>query len=106
MRPHVPDAALRPDDVPATDAAWEEIVEFGHRFHAYKVAGSLQRVARLTVEAHDRWAATGELPDDLTRLRVALFHTVRAVGLEGEPDPDTERWARALVAGVHRQLVG
>lgn len=100
MRRHVPDAELTPDMIPAPDAPWREIAEFGHRFHAYKVAGSLGRVARLTVESHDEWERTGVLPNDLSRLRLCLFHTVRAVGLGAEPDPETEAWARALVAGV------
>lgn len=100
MRPHVPNERLGPDLVPDADAPWRELVEFGHRFHAYRVAGSLQRVARLTVETHERWQRTGELPDDLTRLRLCLFHTVRAVGLEGDPDEETEAWARALVGAI------
>lgn len=102
MRPHVPDTALTAAMIPASDAPWPEVAEFGHRFHAYKVAGSLDRVARLTVETHDRWQRDGSLPDDLPRLRLSLFHTVRAVGLDGEPDPATERWARALVAAIAR----
>lgn len=100
MRPHLPDDRLRAADVPPPDAPWDAITEFGHRFHAYKVAGSLARVSQLTVETHDRWQRTGTLPDDRIRLRVALFHTVRAVGLDGTPDPDTERWARALVRHI------
>ncbi len=100
MRPHVPDAALAPADVPPAAGAWRDLVVFGHTFHAYKVAGSLQRVADLTLETHDAWAADGVLPEDLTRLRLALFHTVRAVGPDGEPDPDTERWVRALVGAI------
>ena len=100
MRGHVPDSQLTADLIPAAGAPWREIAEFGHRFHAYKVAGSLDRVARLTVESHEEWERTGALPDDLTRLRLCLFHTVRAVGLDAEPDPDTEAWARALVGAV------
>lgn len=102
MRRHVPDTELTAELIPASDAPWREIAEFGHRFHAYKVAGSLDRVARITVESHGEWERTGTLPDDLTRLRLCLFHTVRAVGLGSEPDPDTEAWARALVAAVAR----
>lgn len=100
MRPHLPDTALTIDHVPGVDAPWREIVEFGHTFHAYKVAGSVDRVGRLTVETHDAWAESGALPPDLTRLRLCLFHTSRAVGLDGEPDADTERWCRALVGAI------
>lgn len=98
----MPDAELTAEMIPAADAPWQEIAEFGHRFHAYKVAGSLGRVARLTVESHDEWERTGVLPDDLSRLRLCLFHTVRAVGLESEPDPQTEAWCRALVGAIAR----
>lgn len=99
MRPHLPDDALRPDDVPAVDAPWAVIADFGHRYHAYRVAGSLQRVADLTLEAHDRWEADGTLPTTLPRLRLALFHTVRATH-GTSPDPATSAWARALVAAI------
>lgn len=105
MRPHVPDEALRADDVPAPGAAWPQIRTFGHTFHAYKVAGSLQRVAEVTLQVHDTWVEEGRLPAELTRLRMALFHTVRATG-ETPPDPATERWARALVDGIRSQLSG
>ena len=99
MRPHLPDDALRPDDVPAVDAPWAAIDDFGHRYHAYRVAGSLQRVADLTLEAHDRWEADGTLPTGLARLRLALFHTVRATH-GTSPDPATAAWARALIAAI------
>jgi hypothetical protein len=91
--------------VPPPDAPWAELHAFGHTFHAYKVAGSLQRVADLTLATHDAWVATGTLPDDLTRLRLALFHTVRATGAAA-PDPDTEAWVRALVAAIRARLAG
>lgn len=105
MPAHVPDDALRPTDVPAADAPWSEVSEFGHRYHAYRVAGSLQRVAALTLEAHDAWEQDGTLPDSLPRLRLALFHTVRAT--HGRtPEPGTERWARALLAAVGARVAG
>jgi hypothetical protein len=100
VRPHVPDGRLTPADVPPADGPWADLVAFGHTFHAYKVSGSLQRVADLTLGTHDAWATDGTLPDDLTRLRLALFHTVRAIGLDGTPDVDTERWVRALVGAI------
>ena len=104
MRPdHLPDGALRTHDVPTPDAPWAEVVEFGHRYHAYRVAGSLQRVADLTLQAHDRWEQDGSLPDGLPRLRLALFHTVRATQ-DSAPDPATEAWARALVAAIDDQV--
>ena len=99
MRPHLPDAALTPDAVPPPDASWNEVAAFGHRYHAYRVAGSLQRVAALTVEAHERWEEDGTLPDSLPRLRLALFHTVRATH-GSEPDQETAAWARALVGAI------
>lgn len=103
MRPHVPDERLEPGDVPAADAPWEQISEFGHGYHAYRVAGSLQRVAELTLAAHDRWEQDGELPEALPRLRLALFHTVRAT--HGDtPTPETERWARALVGAIGQRV--
>lgn len=99
MRPHVPDAQLQPADVPDRDAPWERIAAFGHGYHAYRVAGSLQRVTELTVAAHDQWERDGTLPDALPRLRLALFHTVRATHGTA-PSPATEQWARALVAAI------
>ena len=63
------------------------------------MAGSLQRVATLTLEAHDQWEQDGTLPDALPRLRLALFHTVRAVHGD-QPDDATATWARALVAAI------
>lgn len=104
MRDHVPHERLSVADVPAADAPWEQIAEFGHTFHAYKVAGSVPRVRDLALEDHERFASDGSLPSDLTRLRLDLFATVRAVGLDGRPDPDMERWARALVGAVTDQL--
>lgn len=104
MARHVPDDQLRPADVPPADAPWPEVSAFGHTFHAYKVAGSLQRVSELTVATHDAWAADGTLPDDLARLRLALFHTVRATG-DAEPDDDTARWARELVGAIRARVV-
>lgn len=103
MHRHVPDAELTPARVPAPDAGWTEVRRFGHAFHAYKVTGSLQRVAELTLATHDAWAEDGRLPDDLTRLRIALFHTVRATS-DDPPDADTEAWARALVAAIRARV--
>ena len=99
MRPHLPDDALTPGDVPDPDAPWEEVAAFGHRYHAYRVTGSLQRVAALTLEAHERWEDDGTLPTSLPRLRLALFHTVRAIH-GSEPDPATAAWARALLGAI------
>ena len=99
MLPHVPDAALTPDDVPEATAPWAEVSAFGHGYHAYKVAGSLQRVAALTLETHEAWEQDGTLPAALPRLRLALFHTVRATH-GAAPDAATETWARALVGAI------
>jgi hypothetical protein len=101
--PHLPDHRLGPADVPSPAASWQEVVDFGHRYHAYKVAGSLQRVAQVTLDAHDRFTAAGEVPDGLPRLRLALFHTVRATHGE-QPSAETERWARALVEAIRDRV--
>ena len=114
MRPsHLPDGDLTAADVPHADDPVAELLAFGHRFHAYRVAGSLPRVARIAVEVHDRWidehAAAPEavLDEPLQRLRIALFHTARAAtggGAEGEPDDETTEWLRVLVRSVGARL--
>lgn len=104
MHPHIPHAQLTPEAVPAVDAPWPDVSAFGHTFHAYRVAGSVPRVRDLAVADHARYEADGTLPDDLTRLRLDLFATVRAVGVDEEPDPATEAWARALLAAIADQV--
>lgn len=104
MRPgHVPNDDLSLDDVPDPRAPWEEIAGFAHTFHAYKVAGSVQRVSRLASEDAEAWHAGGGLPDDLTRLRLDLFATLRSLGSQ-EPDEATERWVRALAEAIREHL--
>ncbi len=104
MRPHLPDDLLTLAAVPDPDGDWDAIVAFGHGYHAYKLAGSVQRVATQALEVHDAWETDGTLPGALPKLRLALFHTVRALHGGTPPDPDTEAWTRALVRAVHEQV--
>lgn len=108
--PHLPDDLLAPDDVPPADAPVAALLAFAHSYHAYKVAGSLQRVAAIAVGLHDLWTTAGADPDAVLdapvgRLRVALFHTARALDHAGgdvgtDATDDTETWLRVLVRSV------
>ncbi len=102
-RPHIANADLRAVDVPPSDAPWPEIIRFGHAFHAYRVAGSVQRVSALAADAHDVWTADGPLPADLTKLRVVLFATVRALD-NTTPTDDDRDWATALLDAIRAHL--
>lgn len=116
--PHLPDTQLTERDVPAVDAPLDQLIAFGHRHHAYKVAGSLPQVAEIALDVHDDWVTGHDAAPDavlalpLARLRIALFHTVRALdqgdgdggaSRDGGPsvDDDVETWIRVLVASVH-----
>ena len=106
-QPHLPDAALTPADVPSADAAVDELLAFGHRYHAYKVAGSLPRVSTIAVELHDVWTrdlgarADAVVDAPLPRLRIALFHTARASDHTPDAlDDETVSWLRVLVRSV------
>jgi hypothetical protein len=104
MRPHVPDNQLTLGHVPANDAPWTEVVRFGHGYHAYKIAGSVQRVAQQAMALHDSWTDGGSLDAGLAPLRLSLFHAVRALEHGSEPDAGAQAWARALVSAIRAQL--
>lgn len=103
---HLPDDQLTAADVPTDDAAVEDLLGFGHRYHAYKVAGSLQRVASTAVLLHDRFVDEHDadpgtvLKAPVAQLRIALFHTARAVDHGATIDDDCVTWMRVLVRSV------
>lgn len=101
---HIPDGQLTPDQVPGSDAPWEELAAFARRYRAYRVTGSVRRAADVAAQVHRDFSATGELDHDLTTLRVALFLTVRATDHEGGPTADTRRFAGALVGAIRRRV--
>lgn len=104
MRPHVPNEHLTAAAVPSDDAPLADVVVFAHSFHAYKVAGSVERVAGIAARAHATWTTDGTVPDDLTTLRVVLFATVRAQAHDtGATD---ESWLRALTAAIRGCVAG
>lgn len=108
---HLPDDELTPSLVPARDGALDELVRFGHRYHAYRTAGSLARVTEVSIALHDRWVVEHDrdphavLVAPVTTLRVALFHAVRArdqvtaVGDERDGG-EHDRWIRVLVGSI------
>lgn len=109
---HLPDDRLTVADVPAPDDPLPALLRFGHGYHAYKVAGSLPRVGAIAVELHDQWRERGGEADDhldapLPRLRIALFHTVRALDHGADRDTaedDATRWVRVLVRSIRARL--
>jgi hypothetical protein len=54
-----------------------------------------------------RWRRRGELPNDLTALRVALFAEQRRDRFsDSATDPETVRYIHALVEAIRLQAVG
>lgn len=100
---HLPSSALTPAHVPASGSSWDDVAAFAHTFHAYKVVGSLPGAARITDEVRTAHDSGQPLPSDLTRLRTALFVTVRASS-HGHTDPGDEAFCRALVVAVGDEL--
>lgn len=103
MPAHRPTSALRAGDVPPADAPWDDVVAFGHGFHAYKVVGSLPGAARITDEVRAAHDAGDPLTEDLTRLRTALFVTLRASG-HGHGSDGDRAFCRALVESIRSAL--
>lgn len=90
--------------VPGPDAPWwPDICDFALSFDAYSRVGDFEKVAAKAERVARRFAEAKPLPDDLGRLRTALFFEQRRWRhLEGNPleDPAVEPYLRALVAKI------
>ena len=65
---------LKPELLPERNALWSELVFFAGTLNGYEVAGeSPAELLAFADPIAQRWLERGELPNDLTALRVALF---------------------------------
>ena len=100
---------LKPELLPERNAPWSELVFFAGTLNGYEVAGeSPIELLAFADPITQRWCRRGELPNDLTALRVALFAeqaeiTSAIAPLTRRP---TMRYIHALVEAIRLQVVG
>lgn len=88
--------ALR--SIPASDAPFELINRFGHRFRAYDYWGSFEKCAEVAADTSLR---------DLVSLRTRLFFTLRSIRHGGyEPTSQELLDLRQLVKAIHTEVAG
>lgn len=98
----IPNEELTPELLPPPDAPWSELVYFAGTVNGYDVLSAgpegLMDFANPVVE---RFRDRGELPSDLTQLRVALFAEQRRDHFsDSASSPETMRYVHALVEGI------
>ena len=104
---------LTVDVVPAPDSSIWDLLSFGLSFDAYAYwtdhapAGkAFSTSGNVGNKVAEQWDRHGDLPDDLVALRTALFFEQRRWRhLDERPDPETERYVRALVDAIRPHAV-
>jgi len=86
--------------VPPPDARWDAIAAYAQAVDGYRLAGSFDRCAEVANHTLDDYRATGTLPHDAKRLRIALFFEVRRYSLMGPDRGDEMSYIRALVGAL------
>jgi hypothetical protein len=95
---------LHVSDVPPPTANWDEIGRFAITYPGW-TAPEWRRDGEADERLCTTWQATGALPDDLTRLRLALFWEQRQYRHSGEaPDDGDLQYLRALVEKIRQIL--
>lgn len=99
---------LKPELLPERNAPWSELVFFAGTLNGYEVAGeSPAELLAFADPIGQRWLERGELPNDLTALRVALFAEQRRDHFsDSATDPETMRYIHALVEAIRLQVGG
>ncbi len=91
--------ALSATDVPAATASWQRISLFAVTMDGWSV--SPEQCADIANTMAARYRSTGQLPDDLTELRTALFFEQRRYRHIGEaPRGEEMAYIRALVEAI------
>ena len=94
--------------LPAPQTAWPKLVFFAGTLNGYDVVGhdpaDLQAFAD---PVYERYRASGELPEDLTDLRVALFAEQRRDHFtDSASDPEVLAYIHALVEAIRVAVTG
>jgi hypothetical protein len=98
-------APLSAAGMPPPDATWGEIARFALTFDAYGLM-SFAAVGGLANETRDEWFRSGDLPGSLVDLRCCLFFEQRRYHHFGTPpEPDHERYLRALLEAIRGHAV-
>src|SRR5215210_9159337 len=94
--------------LPPPGADWSVLVFFAGTLNGYDALGDPDSTERLQGFANatmGRWRATGELPTDLTQLRIALFAEQRRDHFsDSAADPEVLRYVHALVEAIREQV--
>lgn len=89
-----------PVRVPNPDAELDVIWHFALSMNGYDTA-DITELAEHEHSMRDNWDRGRGLPDELFELRLVLFFLQRQHHHQGsDPDPDTNRYLRAIVAGI------
>jgi hypothetical protein len=102
----IANADLTSDLLPASDAPWSEINLFASTLNGYEVHGpSPHELMDFAGPVRQRFEASGELPDDLTDLRVTLFAEQRRDHFsDSSSQPETMRYVHAIVEAIRRAV--
>jgi hypothetical protein len=100
----IPNEALTPALVPEPDAPWSVIVYFASTLDGYaSVGGGVHELMDVTDPIRRGFEERGELPDELTTLRIALFAEQRRDHFsDSSSRPETMRYVHALVEAIRR----
>lgn len=90
--------------IPEPDAGWPQISSFALSFDAYQLS-EFSDIANLANGVADGWSDTGDLPDDLVKLRICLFFEQRRFHHFGtSPDGESLKYIRALLEAIRRTV--
>jgi hypothetical protein len=93
--------------VPTREAPWPEIWRFALTYNAYDRHGGFDGAARIGNRALRVWEESQRLPQELDRLRCALFFEQRRYRhLEAEPTGQAEAYIRALAQRIYEVTGG
>lgn len=98
---HIPNADLTPDVLPPRGADWGQIAQFAKTLDGYRAAGGSGRLGVVANQWLDMFRQTGQLPQDLTALRAALwFEHRRDHHNESSENPETIRYVHAVLDAI------
>jgi hypothetical protein len=93
--------------LPAPGAPWDELVFFAGTLNGYDILGDTEALQAFAEPIYERYRDTGELPDDLTELRLALFAEQRRDHFtDSASSPEVLAYIHALVEAIRAAVTG